>query len=158
MNRKHKRTKRRTKVIRVWTHDQARQALPYITAVMNSVRESLIEAQGHHLRARRLAGRPGRPDRANLMSREDEVREGRLAEGRFDEAFRELMALHVYCLDAHQGLALIPFAHAEQLAWFVFDLFDSSDLRFWRYHTDPIETRRPIAEVLEGPAPNSLAV
>ena len=43
------------------------------------------------------------------------------------------------------GLALIPFAVEKRLAWYVFDLFDEEDpLRFWRYHQDPLEKRRPM--------------
>ena len=50
---------------------------------------------------------------------------------------------------------MVPFIYNGQLAWFVFDLFDDSDpLRFWRYHQDPLETRRPIAEALAEPPEN----
>ena len=58
-----------------------------------------------------------------------------------------LQAIDVYCLDPIQGLALIPFVHDKQLAWFVYDLFDAEPLRFWRYHEDSFETRRPLAEL-----------
>ena len=78
------------------------------------------------------------------------------ANERFEAGLQELLDLNVYCLDPVHGLALLPFAHADQLAWFVFDLFEPDPLRFWRYHTDPLATRRPLSE-LEA-TPGSLAV
>ena len=45
-------------------------------------------------------------------------------------------------------MAFIPFQKEEELAWFVFDLFESDGLKSWRFHQDPLETRRPIADVL----------
>jgi hypothetical protein len=34
-----------------------------------------------------------------------------------------------------------------QLAWFIFDRFDEVPLRFWRYHLDPADFRRPINSI-----------
>ena len=47
-------------------------------------------------------------------------------------------------LDAVQGMALVPFVHDDQAAWYVFDLFDSQPIRSWCYQSDPEETRRPL--------------
>ena len=58
------------------------------------------------------------------------------------------MGIDVYLLDPALGVAFIPFKKEEELAWFVFDLFDSDDLKAWRLHQDPLEMRRPIAEIL----------
>ena len=49
-----------------------------------------------------------------------------------------------------RGQALIPFVHQEQLAWYIFDLFDPKLFRFWRYQTDPEDTRRPITAREQG--------
>jgi hypothetical protein len=38
----------------------------------------------------------------------------------------------------------VPFVHDEQLAWYIFDLFDAPAFRFWRFQSDPEDTRRPI--------------
>ena len=73
------------------------------------------------------------------------------ARDRYREAEEELHRLDVYCLDPIRGEGVIPFAHAEQLAWFLFDLFDSPPIRFWRYHSDPLDVRRPIEEALVPP-------
>jgi hypothetical protein len=111
---------------------------------MRSLREHRLEAIRHRLTGRRFAARPGRPDRRTLIAQEEALREARLAEARFDDALDELQALDVYSLQPVHGRALVPFVHADQLAWFICDIFDAEPLRFWRYHNDPLETRRPV--------------
>jgi len=145
-------SRKRQETIQVWTYDQARRVLPYVASIMRSLREQCLEARQQRLTARRLAERPGRPERAAILAHSAAVQAAQDAEERFHEALDELHTLDVYCLDPVAGLALIPFAKDNRLAWFVFDLFDQSDpLRSWRYHQDPLETRRPIAEALAGP-------
>jgi Uncharacterized conserved protein (DUF2203) len=145
-----KRAKKRVKVIPVWTYSQAVSVLPYVTSIMNSLREHQLDAQRHELVARRLAAKPGRPDRATLIDQEEAGREAQRSSKRFQQALEELHSLGIFCLDATRGEALIPFAQDKQLAWFVFDLFDSVALRSWRYHSDPLETRRPVGEQQKG--------
>ena len=152
MSRNSKGGTKRRQTLQVWSQPQARAALPYITSVMQSLREYALDAQVHHHRARKLENRPGRPGRDTLLGLEEAKREARRAEERFQEALHEIQSLDVYCLDPIAGLALIPFVHDKQLAWFVFDLFDSKPLRFWRYHSDPMEKRRPLAELHNVPA------
>jgi hypothetical protein len=115
---------------------------------MRPLREAKLEAQQQHLTAKRLALRPGRPDRVTLTAREDALHAAKQADDRFHELLEELHTLDVYCLDAVQGLALIPFAKDNQLAWWICDIFDAQPLRFWRLHRDPLETRRPIPEAV----------
>ena len=138
--------------IRVWTHPQARAALPYLSAVMRSLRQHRLEAVAHHLTAERLARRPGHPDRASLVAHAEAVRAAAKADEHFREALEELAAIGVYLLDPIAGQALIPFVQDEQLAWYVYDLFDPEPLHSWRYHSDPLETRRPLAEAEADPA------
>jgi hypothetical protein len=133
--------------LQVWSLAQARAVLPYLTSVMGSLREHTLEAQTQHHRARKLATRPGRANRGTLLALEEAKRDARQAEDRFHEALNELQSLDIYCLDPASGLALIPFVHDKQLAWFVFDLFDSRPLRFWRYHSDSMEMRRSLSEI-----------
>jgi hypothetical protein len=142
-------TKRREKTLRAWTYEEALKALPYITSIMQSLRESHIEAKQHGRTAEQLARRPGRPNCDAIIAHADAVAEARQAKDQFREALAELHALDVYCLDPIHGTAVIPFVHDSQLAWFLFDLFDDQRIRYWRYHTDPLETRRPLAEALE---------
>jgi hypothetical protein len=158
MNRNHNVSKRRQQTIQLWSYDQALHAVPYITSVMGSLREHQLEAQHQQLRAHRLEKQPGRPDRDALLAHEEAVKLGRRASDQFQEALEELQALDVYCVDAIRGQALIPFARDKQLAWYIFDLFEPDPLRFWRFHNDDPETRRDIAEVLDGPAEDSAVV
>jgi hypothetical protein len=151
MNRKRKGTKRSPSTIRVWTYDQACQALPYVTSVMTSLRDHWIAAQGHDRKARQLAGRPGRANRVRLLAQAEEGRAAREAHDRFQKDQDELFALDVYCLDPIRGEAVIPFIHDNQLAWFLYDLFAPDTLQYWRYHNDPLDARRPTAELQETP-------
>lgn len=149
MHRHGKKAKTTRKVLPVWTFSQVKEALPYLASVVTSVREHRIEALAHDRQARRLADRPGRPDRDAIIAHENTARAARAAGDRFREAVEELQGLGIYPLDPVRGEALIPFVHADQLAWFVYDLFDPDHLSFWRYHNDALDKRRPIAEVEE---------
>jgi len=142
-----KNKKRRRRILKIWSHAQAKSALPYIASVVRSIRDDRLEAQEHHLTAQRLAQQPGRPNRAAIIALEEATQAAERADERFQKAVRELHAIDVYCLDPIQGLALIPFVYENQLAWYVYDLFDEEPLRFWRYHGDSFETRRPLAEL-----------
>jgi len=151
MKRNSKERKRRKVSVRAWSHEEARRALPYITSVMGSLREHWLEAQSHDRTVRHLAAMPGRPDRNRIIYQADEGRLGDEALDRLQAAEEELVAIDVYCTNPVRGEGVIPFVHDKQLAWFIYDLFDPTDLRFWRYHNDPADTRRPVAEVLEVP-------
>jgi len=144
--------KRRQETIQVWSHERARAAIPYIAAVVRSLREHWLDATAKHETARRLSDHPGRPDRAALIAHADALRDASKAEDRFEEARAELEKLDIYCLDPSGGLALIPFMHDNLLAWYVFDLFGTDPIRFWRFHSDPLETRRPLTQLLENAA------
>lgn len=153
MSRKNRRAERRVQFIPVWTFGQVQHALPYIASVMRSLREHRLAALSHDRKARRLAALPGRPDRATLIAQQEAVREAREADEHFQAALDELHTLDIYCLDPVRGEALIPFAHEQQLAWFVFDLFQPSYIHSWRFHTDPLETRHPLTDAQKELAP-----
>jgi hypothetical protein len=155
MKNKRKKAQRPLQAIQVWTHAQALRALPYITSIMRSLRDHRLQFQQHQLRAQRLASRPGHRDRTTILAQEEATQEAQRCADAFNGAFEEMLELDVYCLDPVRGLALIPFAHENQLAWFIFDLFDNVPLRTWRYHEDALDMRRPIAEVLKEPLPDT---
>ena len=157
MNGYPKKAKKERRLIRPWTYARAQAALPYVRSVMQSLRDHRLEAQSQHRRAERLAERPGRPDRAALIAREEALKAAAKEQERYDDAVNELGRLDVYCIDALAGVAFIPFIQQDQLAWYVFDLFSQTQLDAWRYHEDPLETRRPIAEVA-GQPPTAVAV
>jgi len=154
---KRRRTTRHAERMRGWTYDEARKALPYIASIARSLREHRLDALAHDREARRLAAEPGRPNRAALIAQQEAAHEARRAADRFDEALEELNAHDVYCLDPVRGQALVPFAHGEELAWYVYDMFDGDELRFWRLHTDPLDTRRPLTELPEPVAAAAVA-
>src|SRR5262249_58594037 len=126
--------------------------------IVRAIREHRLEALTRHREAKAIADRPGRPNRTALIALEEAARAARAADERFEAALDELHQLDIYCLDPVRGEALVPFVHDEQLAWYVFDLFDDEPFRFWRLHSDPLETRRPRAEGHQGtagPAPGT---
>jgi hypothetical protein len=130
--------------LRLWTRAEAVKALPYVRSIVRSLREHWLEWQRAWLQVRRLNARPGRPDGTALIVRAEAAWEAELAADHFSAALRELEALDVYSLDPAKGLALIPFRQANDLAWFVFDLFAPQGLDAWRFHADPPATRRPL--------------
>src|SRR6516225_3298067 len=68
-------SKKTARRVRVWSYDEAKKAVPYISAIMRSLREHCLESQSHKRTAQRLADKPGRPDRTALVTHSEEVRE-----------------------------------------------------------------------------------
>src|SRR5262245_59108008 len=145
---KRKETKRRKRTIRVWTYEQAVAAVPYIAAVVRSLRDHWLDAAAKNLLVSHFDNRPGRPDRSLLIAKAEALREADEAESRFLDARDELAAMDIYCIEPARGEALLAFVHDGQLAWFVFELYEPKHYRYWRSQTDPLDTRRPIAEVI----------
>ena len=139
-----RRTKRGTlRAIRLWTYPEAAKAVPYLRSITNSLRDHWLELQKSQLAAKRLHD-VGRPSRHDMIALEETLSDAREAEDKFDAALAELMQQDMFLLDPIHGLALIPFQQGEELAWYVFDLFDEKGLTSWRYHKDPLEMRRPM--------------
>jgi hypothetical protein len=136
--------------LQVWSLNQARGAIPYLSSVLRSMREHVLQALAASHKARRLAGKPGRTTRQDLIAQHEAEREARQADARFQECAGELEELDVFTLDPVRGQALIPFVQDEQLAWYIFDLFDNKPFRFWRFQSDPEDTRRPITPTQQG--------
>ena len=152
MNRNGSGSKKKAQEIHVWTYDEAKKAVPYISSIMRSLRDERLEVQSLQRQVDLLEKKPGRPGRSALLAQAEVKRQAGEAEGRFDDSLRELFGLDIFCIDPITGQAMIPFLRAEKLAWFVFDLFDEEDyLKQWRYHDDAMEKRRPIAEALAEP-------
>ncbi|HWY85582.1 MAG TPA: hypothetical protein VNX28_02600 [Gemmataceae bacterium] len=152
MKRKRKQKRPQLRTISLWNYPRAHKALPYLRSVTQSLRDHWLEVQGKRLAVARLSRQHGRPDRAALLAGASAAAQKAQAEDRFADALNELVDIDVYLLDPVRGLAFIPFQKEQELAWFVFDLFESDDLKTWRFHKDPLDMRRPIAEVL-GDAP-----
>lgn len=152
MNRNRKGARARQTTIRAWTYDQAKNALPYIGAVMGSIRERWIDAQNLDRKSRQLATRPGRPNRQHLLAEEETRRQAREALDAFRDAQEELNTLDIFCTDPVRGEAVIPFISDKELAWLIYERYDPEPIRFWRLHTDPLDTRRPLAELAAPPS------
>jgi hypothetical protein len=142
--------KQRTETLQVWTYEQAQAAAPYIASVVRSIREHALEALSHQRTAQRIADRPGRPGRAAIIAQKEAEEQARRADEQFQDAVNELENLDVFCLDPIQGQALVPFVLDEQLAWYIFDMHDAVPFRFWRFQSDPEDTRRPITPKQKG--------
>lgn len=136
--------------LQVWSLNQARAAIPYLSSVLRSMRDHALQALAANHKARHLAAKPGRSSRVELIAWQEAEREARSAEARFQEAAGELEDLDIFTLDPVRGQALIPFVQEEQLAWYIFDLFDNKPFRFWRFQSDPEDTRRPITPTQQG--------
>jgi hypothetical protein len=144
MKRRRQRQKRPIRALRLWTYEDAARSIPYLRSVLRSLREHWLEAQNQRCNRERIERRPGRPDRERLLTgQEVEVRQED-AETRFNDALEELMSIDVYLLDPVRGVALIPFRKDDDLAWYVFDQFDTRGLTGWRFHSDPLEECRPL--------------
>jgi hypothetical protein len=157
MSAKPRRSKRQMRTIQVWTYDEAKKLVPYLRSVMLSLREHRLAAASGKRDAKRLDEQAGRPGRRAIIARHEALAREQVARKQFKEAQDELEALDIYCLDPIGGQAVVPFINGDKLAWFVYDLFDEEPLRFWRYHGDSHETRRPIQELDEQPPTTMVA-
>jgi len=151
MKRKPSKAKKRRTAVQIWTYSQARNLVPYLKSVVASLREHKLTEQKQGLTAKRLSERPGRPDRESIIALEDAKKAIDEAGDAVDACLEELGILDVYCLDPVAGQVLVPTTHDDELAWFVYDQFDKEPIRFWRLHTDPLETRRPLTEMKRSP-------
>ena len=136
--------RRDSHTLRLWAFEDAQAAVPYLSSIVRSIREHHLTAVAKRRELLAMAERPGRPDRKALIAEQEARRELQKAEQDHQDAVDELSQLDVQPLDASQGTALVPFVHDEQLAWYVFDLFDDKPIRSWRYQSDPDETRRKL--------------
>jgi len=144
MNPNQKGARRNPRGVRLWTHTRALASLPYVAGIVRSLREHWLEVRQHRRQAHQLAKQPGRPDRKALLAHQECLDAAHRAEIRHDDALKELRSLGITSLDPIRGQVLFPFLHRKKLAWFLFDLFDETPLRFWRYQDEPVDVRRPI--------------
>src|SRR5215468_4102458 len=82
---------------RLWTYEAALSAVPYLRAVVRSLREHWLHVQSARRQIERLDSRPGRPDRQALIWRAAAVQELDQADIQLEETFDELKAIEVYC-------------------------------------------------------------
>jgi hypothetical protein len=133
--------------MQLWTYSQAQKAVSYLRSILRSLRNDWLKMQQEHRTLQRIDARPGRADRNLMIARQETSRNFELAKAQFDETWEELTSVNVYCLDPALGLAMLPFRQGDELAWFVFDLFSDEGVESWRFHSDPFEKRRSLADV-----------
>src|SRR5215831_9024335 len=92
---------------RLWTYEAVLSAVPYLRAVVRSLREHWLHLHSARRQIERLDSRPGRPDRQTLIRLAAAVQELDQAHVELEETFDELKAIDVYCFDPVNGLALI---------------------------------------------------
>ena len=122
---------RRHRCLRVWTCAQARAVVPYLASIMRSLREHRLDALRHHLAAKRLADKPGKPRRDTLLALEEAARDAHRADEEYQKTLAELESLGIHCLDPVAGRASFTVYRSEHLAEYEFDLFDPQPSRFW---------------------------
>lgn len=133
--------------LRLWSHEGAVKAIPYLRSLSQSLREEWLTFRQAKAQVERLESRPGRPDREVLIRLEDLQRELAHTEEELDETVREMQSLSAFCVDPAAGQVAIPFLHQNELAWYLFDMFDEQGFVGWRMHTDALEVQRPMAEL-----------
>ncbi|MBI3860832.1 MAG: DUF2203 family protein [Planctomycetia bacterium] len=131
--------------LRLWSYAEAVDALPYLCVLTRALRDDWVSMHQARLVCQRALEISRRPNREDLVRREEASRDWHAAAQKFEETLTELSAIDVACFDPTQGLALIPFQQDGQLAWFLFDLFAPQHLTAWRFHTDPLDTQRPLS-------------
>jgi hypothetical protein len=133
--------------LRLWALPEVLKAVPYIRSLMQSLREGWVELRQAQETVQRAQARPGRPNRDTLILLDESQRDAERAEAGLQDIVEEMMALSAYCVDPVAGLAVIPFLRGQELAWYVFDLFDEQGIVAWRLYSDPLEMRRPLVEL-----------
>ncbi|MBS0260445.1 MAG: DUF2203 family protein [Planctomycetes bacterium] len=142
--------------LRMWSYPDARKAVPYFRSLAQSLRDGWLDLRNIQEHQKKLEAREGKPDRDTLIDLDNTGKDLAQAEGRLQEIIEEMMGLSAYCIDPNAGLVVIPFLRGHELAWFVFDLFDDAGICGWRLYTDPLETRRPLADLETEAAPAAL--
>ncbi len=137
-------SKRSSQKAKFWTYAEAMKALPYVEAILRSMREHVLEANQHDAQARKLANKSGRPSRSELIALQSHQRDAELARDRHQADLEELLQLGVGCLEPIQGEALFPFVYDDQVAWYVYSLFEGGPIQWWRFDSDPTPTKRVV--------------
>jgi hypothetical protein len=155
MRKQRKQQAEKTVTLRLWTLAGARKAAPYFRSLVQSLRDRWLELRDQQEHVRRIESRSGRPDRDSLILLEDTRRDVVRAELNVEAVVEEMVEFSIYGIDPASGLAGIPSLRDKTLAWLIFDLFDPQGLVAWRLHSDPLETRRSLADFQEQPIETS---
>lgn len=142
-------SKRSSQKVKFWTYPEAMKALPYVESILRSIREHTLAANQCDAQVKRLANKPGRPSRSELIELQNLQRDAEEARDSYRADLEELLELGVGCLEPVQGEALFPFIYDDQVAWFIHSLFDGPPIKWWRFDGDSQETRRVVFSSLK---------
>ena len=87
---RHRRSTKNRQTIQVWTLEKARCLLPYVTSIIDSMREARLEGQAHARRVAKFEARQGRPKRDQILEIADEKTKVEEAGERYQQALEEL--------------------------------------------------------------------
>src|SRR5579872_871217 len=133
--------------LKIWEYLDACKAVPYLRSLVQSLREGWLQLRQSQRAVERAQACPRRPNRDAFIQLEESQRDLLRAEAGLEEIVGEMILVSVYSIDSGAGLAVISFLYGELLVWYVFDLFDPEGFVGWRLHSNPLETRRPLAEL-----------
>ncbi len=129
-----------------WTLARARSASQYLRQVLGSLRDAFLDhaAAGH--RIQKLEHRHGKANTKILLELVDQKANLQSHYLRIVEAVTEMAAIGAVPGPMHQGIGFLPVVNNQRLAWLIVDLFDEATLAGWRWHGEPEDIKRPIAE------------
>lgn len=149
MKPRRERSKKRMRVMSLWSGNDVLKAVPYLHSIVGSLREHWLDVLNVQQKIDKAAVQKGLPNRQQLIEEKTRQEDHSYARAKFEDALEELNKIDVFLLDPVRGLAMIPFRKEDDLAWYVFDHFASRGVIGWRLHNDPIEKCRPLELVAE---------
>jgi len=135
----------RMQIMHLWTRNDAEKAVPYLRSITASLREYWLEVLNAKRQLFLTTQKKSATQRQALLDQEKQEDDLNRAQNKFNDALEELTRIDVFLLEPVRGFVLIPFRKADDLAWYVFDLFAKSGLVGWRFHNDSMEEIRSLS-------------
>ena len=121
----------------LWTPQKAKNALGFLSRVMDDIRSVALDQTATQLRLQRTGGQSGRPDRNLILGKkslEEDLEQSRILGTQLME---EASDLGLHPVDPIQGIAALPCMTTEGLGFLVIDRFAEEPLVGWRLAKDP---------------------
>lgn len=130
--------------VQVWSYGQTIKALPYLLEVLRSLRENYLEMRFANHRLMKIDKSAKKPDRSVFIAKQDAQMECDVTSSKVAQDVAELESMGMVVVSPENAIIGIPFIEEDQLAWFIFSLFEKDYLVGWRFTSDPQDTRRTI--------------
>lgn len=121
----------------LWTPQKAKNAMGFLTRVMDDIRSVALDQTATQLRLQRLGDQKGRADRNLLVGKKDLQEELEQSRNLGSQLMEEAMDLGLHPVDPIQGIAALPCMTSEGLGFLVIDRFAEEPLVGWRLAKDP---------------------